>query len=236
MRSDAFMPTSYHLNLATWNTINALYAQKTQLALQNMRYDIVDATGIDRLFGLIEQRAGHWLAMQVEESKIALSEQDARPIDLSRVVVNTTFGFGGLADVVEGEPQVIAGIRVAGGQFEGPAIVGDGLGVALLGKELVAGTVELLRVRVRWGRGGRPASEHLALDEGRRCRLGRRVARRGGRGQTPGWLAQIVVAGQGEDGEAIEGHEDRENEPLQGCQSGHGVPVFSIVLGSDRVA
>ena len=85
MKSDAFMPTSYHLNLATWHTINALYAQKTQLALQNMRYDIVDATGIDRLFGLIEQRAGHWLAMQVEESKIALSEQHTRPIDLSRV-------------------------------------------------------------------------------------------------------------------------------------------------------
>lgn len=85
MKSDAFMPTSYHLNLATWHTINAVYAQKTQLALQNMRYDIVDATGIDRLFGLIEQRAGHWLAMQVEDSKIALSEQDARPIDLSRV-------------------------------------------------------------------------------------------------------------------------------------------------------
>lgn len=85
MKSDAFMPTSYHLNLATWHTINALYAQKTQLALQNMRYDIVDASGIDRLFGLIEQRAGHWLAMQVEDSKIALSEQDARPIDLSRI-------------------------------------------------------------------------------------------------------------------------------------------------------
>ena len=85
MKSDAFMHTSYHLNLATWHTINALYAQKTQLALQNMRYDIVDATGIDRLFGLIEQRAGHWLAMQVEESKIALSEQEARAIDLSRV-------------------------------------------------------------------------------------------------------------------------------------------------------
>ena len=85
MKSDAFMPTSYHLNLATWHTINALYAQKTQLALQNMRYDIVDATGIDRLFGLIEQRAGHWLAMQVEDSKITLSDQDARPIDLSRV-------------------------------------------------------------------------------------------------------------------------------------------------------
>ncbi|MDH0289837.1 Hsp70 family protein [Pseudomonas sp. GD04087] len=85
MKSDAFMPTSYHLNLATWHTINAVYAQKSQLALQNMRYDIVDATGIDRLFKLIEQRAGHWLAMQVEASKIELSDSERRDIDLARI-------------------------------------------------------------------------------------------------------------------------------------------------------
>ncbi|MNZ34890.1 Chaperone protein DnaK [compost metagenome] len=85
MKSDAFMPTSYHLNLATWHTINAVYAQKSQLALKNMRYDIVDATGIDRLFKLIEQRAGHWLAMQVEASKIELTDIEQRSIDLSRV-------------------------------------------------------------------------------------------------------------------------------------------------------
>ncbi|QKE62165.1 Hsp70 family protein [Aquipseudomonas campi] len=85
MKSDAFMPTSYHLNLATWHTINAVYAQKSQLALQNMRYDIVDPSGIDRLFKLIEQRAGHWLAMQVEEGKIALTEHDQYRIDLQRV-------------------------------------------------------------------------------------------------------------------------------------------------------
>ncbi|MFS2123437.1 Hsp70 family protein [Pseudomonas sp. Pseusp97] len=85
MKSDAFMPTSYHLNLATWHTINAVYAQKSQLALQNMRYDIVDATGIDRLFKLIEQRAGHWLAMQVEASKIELSDTQRRDIDLARI-------------------------------------------------------------------------------------------------------------------------------------------------------
>ena len=85
MKSDALMPTSHHLNLATWHTINAVYAQKAQLALKNMRYDIVDPTGIDRLLSLTEQRAGHWLAMQVEDSKIALTEQDSRPIDLSRI-------------------------------------------------------------------------------------------------------------------------------------------------------
>jgi len=85
MKSDAPMPTSMHLNLATWHTINMVYAAASQRALQNMRYDIVDPTGIDRLFKLIEQRAGHWLAMQVEESKIALTEHLQHPIDLQRI-------------------------------------------------------------------------------------------------------------------------------------------------------
>ncbi|MFK3942809.1 Hsp70 family protein [Pseudomonas monteilii] len=85
MKSQALMPTSYHLNLATWHTINALYAQKSQLALGSMRYDIEDALGIDRLFKLIEQRAGHWLAMEVEASKIALTDEPSRRIDLGRV-------------------------------------------------------------------------------------------------------------------------------------------------------
>ncbi|CAD5108527.1 Hsp70 family protein [Zestomonas carbonaria] len=85
MKSDAPMPTSYHLNLATWHTINAVYAQKAQLALKNMRYDITDGTGIDRLFSLIEQRAGHWLAIQVEDSKIALTETERGRIDLGRI-------------------------------------------------------------------------------------------------------------------------------------------------------
>jgi len=85
MKSDAPMPTSTHLNLATWHTINAVYSAQSQRQLQSMRYDIVDPTGIDRLLQLIERREGHWLAMQVEASKIALSEQAASPIDLGRI-------------------------------------------------------------------------------------------------------------------------------------------------------
>ncbi len=85
MKSDAPMPTSTHLNLATWHTINAVYAPASQRALQSMRYDIVDPTGIDRLFRLIEQRAGHWLAMQVEQGKIELTEQACYPIDFQRI-------------------------------------------------------------------------------------------------------------------------------------------------------
>ena len=85
MKSGALMPTSYHLNLATWHTINSVYSQKSQLALGSMRYDIEDALGIDRLFKLIEQRAGHWLAMEVEASKIELTHAENRRVDLSRV-------------------------------------------------------------------------------------------------------------------------------------------------------
>ena len=85
MKSDALMPTSHHMNLATWHTINAVYAQKSRLALESMRYDIADPTGIDRLLRLIEQRAGHWLAIEVEASKIALTDQQQRSIDFSRI-------------------------------------------------------------------------------------------------------------------------------------------------------
>ncbi|HLD65964.1 MAG TPA: Hsp70 family protein [Pseudomonas sp.] len=85
MKSAAFMPTSHHLNLATWHTINAVYAQKAQLALKSMRYDIVDTTGIDRLFKLIEQKAGHWLAMQIEDCKIELTQAEQRQLSLERI-------------------------------------------------------------------------------------------------------------------------------------------------------
>jgi len=85
MKSQAYMPTSHHMNLATWHTINAVYSQKSQLSLASMRYDIVDTGGIDRLFKLIEQRAGHWLAMEVEETKIQLTEADSRHVPLDRI-------------------------------------------------------------------------------------------------------------------------------------------------------
>ncbi|WP_062378927.1 Hsp70 family protein [Pseudomonas abietaniphila] len=85
MKSGAYMPTSTHMNLATWHTINSVYSQKSQLALGSMRYDIEDSMGIDRLFKLIEQRAGHWLAMEVEETKIQLTHAENRAVSMDRV-------------------------------------------------------------------------------------------------------------------------------------------------------
>ncbi|MFY1666465.1 Hsp70 family protein [Pseudomonas sp. Pseu.R1] len=85
MKSGAYMPTSTHMNLATWHTINSVYSQKSQLALGSMRYDIEDTLGIDRLFKLIEQRAGHWLAMEVEETKIQLTNAQNRMVPMDRI-------------------------------------------------------------------------------------------------------------------------------------------------------
>jgi len=85
MKSGAYMPTSHHMNLATWHTINSVYSQKTHLALGSMRYDIEDTGGIDRLFKLIEQRAGHWLAMEIEETKIELTHAEQRHVTLDRI-------------------------------------------------------------------------------------------------------------------------------------------------------
>ena len=85
MKSGAYMPTSHHMNLATWHTINSVYSQKSTLALGSMRYDIEDTGGIDRLFKLIDQRAGHWLAMEVEETKIQLTHAEHRHVPLDRI-------------------------------------------------------------------------------------------------------------------------------------------------------
>jgi hypothetical chaperone protein len=85
MKSQAIMPTSHFINLATWHTINSVYSQKTRIALKDMRYDAQDTAGMDRLFKLIEQRAGHWLAIQVESSKIELTHADQLSLDLSRI-------------------------------------------------------------------------------------------------------------------------------------------------------
>ncbi|WP_312601793.1 MULTISPECIES: Hsp70 family protein [Pseudomonas] len=85
MKSQALMPTSHFINLATWHTINTVYSQKAQLVLKDMRYDAQDTAGMDRLFKLIEQRAGHWLAIQVENSKIELTHADRLNLDLSHI-------------------------------------------------------------------------------------------------------------------------------------------------------
>lgn len=54
------------------------------MVMDNYR-DVADTEKLDRLIRLIRERAGHWLAIQVEAAKIALSDVPVAEIDLQRI-------------------------------------------------------------------------------------------------------------------------------------------------------
>ncbi|HEV2610205.1 MAG TPA: Hsp70 family protein [Noviherbaspirillum sp.] len=79
------VPSSYYFNLATWHTINLVYTQKVWRELQEVQRDARERDKLGRLLKLIEQRDGHWLALKVEEGKIALSEAPVASLTLERL-------------------------------------------------------------------------------------------------------------------------------------------------------
>jgi hypothetical chaperone protein len=83
--SGAEVPSSYYFNLATWHTINFAYTQKVWRELQDVQRDAAERDKLARLLQLVEQRDGHWLALKVEEAKIALSATEALTLQLERL-------------------------------------------------------------------------------------------------------------------------------------------------------
>ena len=79
------VPSSYYFNLATWHTINFAYTRQVQAELQAVRREAGERHKLDRLLALIDQRAGHWLAIQVEAAKIALSSTEQHTMDLAQL-------------------------------------------------------------------------------------------------------------------------------------------------------
>ncbi len=85
LKNNAEMPSAQYFNLATWHTINFAYTRKAWSDLSDVYNEANDVQGLDRLFELIRQRAGHRLAMQVEEAKIALSGTTRHSVDLDHL-------------------------------------------------------------------------------------------------------------------------------------------------------
>ncbi|WP_144630795.1 Hsp70 family protein [Bordetella genomosp. 13] len=85
LRSGKDMPSTPYRNLACWHTINNIYARKAVDQLATLRLQSAEREKVDLLMEVIRQRAGHWLAYQVEEAKIAMSEESEAKIDLSRI-------------------------------------------------------------------------------------------------------------------------------------------------------
>ena len=99
LKSGREMPSAPYFNLATWHTINFAYTRKAWAEILDLRRHALDKDKLDRLLNLVRQRSGHWLALQVEAAKIALSDLSTTQIELGRIepgqsLLLTREGFG----------------------------------------------------------------------------------------------------------------------------------------------
>ncbi len=110
LRSGADIPSSYYFNLATWHTINQAYTRKSIAQLADLVRDAREPAKLQRLQHLIDERAGHWLAMQVEAAKIGLSDHATVTLELDRLAppenlaverVQFEAAIGGLLDSID---------------------------------------------------------------------------------------------------------------------------------------
>ena len=175
LRSGSDVPSSYYFNLATWHTINFAYTQKAMLQLKDLYRDACDTVALDRLRGLIEERAGHWLALKVEEGKIALSASPEVALRLERLtppvdLALTRDGFDrAVSHLVESVEKTVGALLrdagVAPDAVDTVFFTGGSSGVQLL-RERIAALVPQAR-RVEGDLFGSIGSG-LALDAGRR--------------------------------------------------------------------
>lgn len=142
------IPSSIYFNLATWHNINLAYTQKTRAQLQDIYRDATARDRLDSLHALIDQRAGHWLAGQMEQGKIALSDADLTQLDLDRMsprqtleVRRTEFeaAIGGMVGSIESTVADLlrdAGITAAA--IDTVFFTGGSSGVRLLRERIAA--------------------------------------------------------------------------------------------------
>jgi hypothetical chaperone protein len=146
--SGAAIPSSIYFNLATWHTINQAYTRKSVAQLAELVRDSAEPARLVRLQKLIDERAGHWLAMQVEAAKIGLSGSPALTMELDRLAPPeslelTREGFeaaiGQLVDSVAATVlRLFAQAGVEPGAVDTVFFTGGSSGVALLRERIAA--------------------------------------------------------------------------------------------------
>lgn len=85
LKNQREMPSRIYYDLATWHSINAAYTYRVLTEQKRYSFDAQEPKKMARLITLIEQRAGHWLANEVEQAKIALSDQARTTLVLDRI-------------------------------------------------------------------------------------------------------------------------------------------------------
>jgi hypothetical chaperone protein len=154
--SGAPVPSSYYFNLATWHTINQAYTRKSIAQLDDLARDAAEPAKLGRLRNLIDERAGHWLAMRVEEAKIGLSGAPLVELDLDRLspperlqVERAVFetAIAGMVDQVGATVQRLLGeAGVAAERVDTVFFTGGSSGVALLRERIAAIVPQARRV------------------------------------------------------------------------------------------
>jgi len=76
------VPSSYFHDLATWSSINRMYEPRVLADIRQVRQEAAEPELLDRLMRVVQEQRGHTLAMEVEDAKIALSEQRRSQIPL----------------------------------------------------------------------------------------------------------------------------------------------------------
>jgi len=87
LKSGLQVPSSPYFNLATWHTINQAYTRKAWAQIVEVTREGREPKKLQALQNLVQQKDGHWLAMQVEAAKISLSTEPEVAMDLSRIGV-----------------------------------------------------------------------------------------------------------------------------------------------------
>jgi hypothetical chaperone protein len=146
--SGAQIPSSYYFNLATWHTINQAYTRKSVAQLDDLVRDAREPAKLARLRNLIDDRAGHWLAMQVEQAKIGLSAEAEVTLELERLAPPESLrvprelfeaAIAQLVDTVDATVlRLLAEAGVAPGAVDTVFFTGGSSGVGLLRERIGA--------------------------------------------------------------------------------------------------
>ncbi|GAB3264010.1 Hsp70 family protein [Chitinimonas naiadis] len=148
LKNNAEVPSSYYFNLATWHTINFTYTRKIWMELQEVYRDAAEKDKLDRLLSLIEQRAGHWLALRVEEAKIALSDAERTTLQLDRIRQGLTHDIdratfeAATSVLVDDVERTVAGLLsdagVTAGHIDTIFFTGGSSGIPMLRERIAA--------------------------------------------------------------------------------------------------
>jgi hypothetical chaperone protein len=146
--SGAQVPSSYYFNLATWHTINQAYTRKSTAQLSELVRDACEPDKLSRLQRLVEDRAGHWLAMRAEEAKIGLSGAPQVTLDLDRLAPPAMLTVGraqfeeAIAQLVDSVAatveRLLADAGIAAGRVDTVFFTGGSSGVSALRERIGA--------------------------------------------------------------------------------------------------